>query len=168
MEEKKSPDWTVIEVEYLAGTDTLRLIAERQGVTEGAIRARAKKYGWTRYPSKMKRAIVEARMSGITQDITQDVMRKIEEAAALDVQDMERGLRICRLCLINLEQSANGASDPREIKIIIDATAAAVDSIRGIRGLDSSSQPPQVLPREKGMTDEELDAELKKYGIEKP
>jgi hypothetical protein len=134
----KDVDWTAIEGAYRAGTEPLRAIADRHGITEGAIRARAKKFGWTRDAAKTKRELVAARMAGVTQEITQDVMRNIEDAAAQDVIDLERGARIHRLCLLGLEAAAEKADDPREIKTITEATAAAIASLRKIRGLDAA------------------------------
>lgn len=134
--DKKAPDWVAIEGEFRAGSDSLRTIADRHGITEGTIRARAKKYGWSRDAAKTKRQIVASRMAGVTQDVTQAVMRNIEDAATEDVADMERGLRINRLCLLNLETAAQESTEPREIKIIVEATGAAIESIRKIRGLD--------------------------------
>lgn len=78
------------------------------------------------------------------QKSAQVALSEIEDAAALDIADMERGLRITRLCLVNLETAAETAKEPREIKVIVEATGAAVDSIRKIRGLDdpvSASKP---------------------------
>ncbi len=46
---RATPDWERIEVNYAAGVMTLREIATEDGhVTEGAIRKRAKRDGWTR------------------------------------------------------------------------------------------------------------------------
>lgn len=46
---KKLPDWERIEADYRAGLLSLREIGAKNGsVTEGAIRKRAKKLGWTR------------------------------------------------------------------------------------------------------------------------
>lgn len=42
------PDWEAIESAYRAGVLSLRDIGEKYGVTEGAIRKRAKKLGWVR------------------------------------------------------------------------------------------------------------------------
>jgi hypothetical protein len=42
------PDWEAIESAYRAGVLALRDIGEQYGVTEGAIRKRAKKFGWVR------------------------------------------------------------------------------------------------------------------------
>lgn len=44
----KQPDWEAIERAYRAGSLSVRAIAENNGVTEGAVRKRAKKEGWTR------------------------------------------------------------------------------------------------------------------------
>ncbi len=137
MTEKKLPDWAAIEGQYRAGVDSVNAMAAKYGVSEGAVRARAKKHGWSRDPAATKRQIVRCAMAGITNGITNEVIRKtIEQAAADDVADMERGLRISRQCLKNLEDAAMTAVEPKEIKIIVDATAAAIDSIRRIRSLD--------------------------------
>lgn len=45
---KAAPDWSVIEADYRAGIKTLRQIGEEHGITEGAIRKRAKRDDWTR------------------------------------------------------------------------------------------------------------------------
>lgn len=46
--EKQQADWERIESEYRAGILSLREIAARQGITEGAIRKKAKRLGWPR------------------------------------------------------------------------------------------------------------------------
>lgn len=43
-----TPDWEAIESAYRAGVLSLRDIGDKYGVTEGAIRKRAKKFGWVR------------------------------------------------------------------------------------------------------------------------
>lgn len=132
---RSAPDWIGIQGEYIAGQRSLRDIASEHGITEGTIRHRAKLHGWVRNAPQTKRQIVAARMAGITQNVAQNVMRNIEEAAAQDIGDLERGLRINRHCLMALEQSAEQATEPREVKIIVEAAGQAIDSIRRIRGL---------------------------------
>jgi hypothetical protein len=44
----KQPDWEAIERAYRAGSLSVRAIAENNSLTEGAVRKRAKKEGWTR------------------------------------------------------------------------------------------------------------------------
>lgn len=132
----KPADWIAIEGEYRAGIKSLREIGAEHGISEATVRKRAKKEGWLRNPTETKRQIVAARMAGGTQEGTQYAARTIADAADLDVQDMERGLRVHRLCLTNLEMAAEITTEPRDIKTIVEAAAAAVASIRKIRGLD--------------------------------
>lgn len=47
-DKKKAVDWEAIERDYRAGIMSLREIADPNGVTEGAIRKRAKRDGWVR------------------------------------------------------------------------------------------------------------------------
>ncbi|BEH99060.1 hypothetical protein AAGU66_08695 [Edwardsiella ictaluri] len=42
------PDWAAIAVAFQAGELSLRAIGAQHGVSEGAIRKMAKKYGWVR------------------------------------------------------------------------------------------------------------------------
>ncbi|MCL2791284.1 MAG: hypothetical protein FWD79_11715 [Desulfobulbus sp.] len=160
--EKKTPDWLAIEGEYRVGVESVNAIAAKHGVTEGAIRARAKKNGWSRDPASAKRQIVRAAMAGITNDVTNDAIRKINAAADLAVEDMQRGLRINRMCLLNLESAAASATEPKEIKVIVEATGAAILAIRKICELD---EIPGARKEDEEMSEAELDAELKKLGL---
>jgi len=45
---RTSIDWTRIEIEYLAGEDSIREIADRHEISDTAIRKRAAKEGWVR------------------------------------------------------------------------------------------------------------------------
>jgi hypothetical protein len=46
--DKAAPDWERIEADYRAGVLSIREIAASQGITEGAIRKRAKRDDWSR------------------------------------------------------------------------------------------------------------------------
>lgn len=48
MTERTAPDWERIEAQYRAGTMSTREIAAQHGITEGAIRKRARRDGWER------------------------------------------------------------------------------------------------------------------------
>ena len=50
-----TPDWEAIESAYRAGVLSLRDIGDKYGVTEGAIRKRAKKFDWVRKTSTQVR-----------------------------------------------------------------------------------------------------------------
>jgi hypothetical protein len=168
---KPQIDWAGIEVEYRAAVRSLRAISDLHGVPEATIRLRAKKHGWVRDASGLKREIVKDAMSGVVskpaqkaaQETAQETVRRIESAADEDIADMERGIRISRSCLEKLETAVTTAKEPKEIKVIVEATGMAIDSIRRIRGLDSppGSQPP----KDDEMTHEELIEECKRLGL---
>ncbi|WP_211633384.1 hypothetical protein [Paraburkholderia nemoris] len=142
---KRDIDWVAIEAAYRAGVEPVTAIAAKHGISHTAINKRAKAHGWVRNPGTAKRAIVDAHFSGAKQvsgdkvspQVSGLTIETIQGAASEDIADMERGLRIHRHCLINLEVSAEKASDPKEIKIIVEAASLAVAAIRKIRGLDA-------------------------------
>lgn len=144
--DKKAPDWISIEGEYRAGVESIRAIAEKHSVSDTAIRKQAKQKGWSRDPEGTKRQIVKAAMAGGSHESSQIALRTIEDAAADDIADMQRGLRISRMCLVNLETAAQVESEPRAIKVIVEATSAAIDSIRKIRGLDDPAAGNSPAP----------------------
>jgi predicted transcriptional regulator len=133
-----SLDWTAIKGHYLAGQRSVRSIAAEFGITDTAIRKRAKAAGWVRDAAGTKREIVRRAMAG-SRESSQFAAQTIEAAAAQDIADLERGLRIHRHCLMALEQSAETCTEPREVKVIVDAAGAAIDAIRRIRGLEDPS-----------------------------
>lgn len=56
----KQPDWEAIESAYRVGALSVRAIAEQNDITDGAIRKRAKKEGWSRdLTAKVKQATSE-------------------------------------------------------------------------------------------------------------
>lgn len=62
-ENKKTIDWGRIEADYRAGIKPLRLIAEENGITHGAVNKRAKRDGWTRDLKAKIVAVAEAKVS---------------------------------------------------------------------------------------------------------
>lgn len=68
-----APDWERIELDYRAGIKTLRQIAGENGITEGAIRKRAKRDDWTRDLSERIQDKAE-------QLVRKDVVRKLVRA----------------------------------------------------------------------------------------
>lgn len=140
----KGPDWTVIEGAYRAGVLSLRAIASKHDITEGAIRARAKKHGWIQDAAGTKRRIVADRQAGITQEVAQDVMRNIQDAAEADTRDMNTGLSIYRNILDAMDGAAKRVEDPREAKVITEATEKAINGIRTIRGLDEPEKDDAI------------------------
>lgn len=131
-------DWVAIEAEYRSTKRPVLQIAKQHGITEGTIRARARKNGWNRDSSGLKRQIVADSMSGVTKGVTTDTIRNnIESEAQTDIDDMQTGLDIARNCLTNLLAVSLDCQDPRVIKTIIESNKLAIETIRKIRGLDA-------------------------------
>lgn len=133
-------DWNAIEALYRANKGSVLSIARDHGVTEGAIRARAKKGGWVRDPEGQKRQIVRAKMSGmagVASGVTNyEVRNLIANEADQDIADMQAGLGVARACIRRLADMVDEAEGPRDVKTIVEANKGAIETIRKIRGLD--------------------------------
>ena len=138
-------DWVAIEGLYRAGGRSLRSIADDYGISEAAIRHKARKRGWMRDPTGSKRELVKAALSGMTGEGTHDAVRNIQGEAAADVEDMEMGLRVARECLRRLEVMAGVSERPQEVKVIVEANKVAVETIRRIRGLDDATDQEAIV-----------------------
>lgn len=127
------------EVDYRAGSMSVNAIATKHGIPEPTLRREAKKLGWVKGLSSTKRAMVSDAMAGadLTKTLTNDEVRQNQLSAAhQDVADMNCGLAVARACMQSLLVMAASADSPRDIKSIVDANKAAVDTVRKIRGLD--------------------------------
>ena len=139
----KNIDWLSIESEYIAGEKSVNAIAIEHGVSEGSIRAKAKKNGWIRSAVKTKREIVSNAMAGIAKGVANVNIRNLIDAQAeQDIQDMQDSLSVARACIRKLYGLVAVYDDPKEIKTIVDANKAAMETIRRIRGLDDESKEP--------------------------
>lgn len=140
----KEPDWNIIEGVYKAGEKSLRCIAAEYGTSEAAIRRRAKKYGWVRDAIGTVRKIVNEQMaSGITQaqyNVKDPVRELMDEAIKAGVADMELGIGNARLIMQRVRQSLSVPEgetlEPRDLKVLCEANAGAIETIRRIRQLD--------------------------------
>ena len=119
--EKPMPDWEKIEADYRAGIKTLREIAGDHGITEGAIRKRAKRDGWERDLSAKIQQKAEAlvRKESVRSEVrTESAIseREIIDANAQAIvtvrlgqrKDIQRSRRIAMALLEELEQQAGG------------------------------------------------------------
>ena len=80
---KTKPDWEAIEREYRAGQLSIREIGSQYGVSDTAIRKRAKAAGWTRdLASKVRNAVREKLVRDGSQPQRADDEKIIEGAAA--------------------------------------------------------------------------------------
>lgn len=140
-----NPDWLIIETEYRAGIRSLRDIASDQGISEGAIRKRAKKSGWVRDATKTVRETVKAHIAGAgTQAGTHWALRTaIDQAAQSGIADMEMGLANARRVLGRVSELLEAIEKPADLKTLNDANAGAIETIRRIRQLDEPDMAAQ-------------------------
>lgn len=137
----KIPDWNIIEGLYKTGERSLRDIAAEHGITEGTIRARAKKQGWVRDAVGTVRKQVNEHIAGVTQGISQDAVRKMmDDAAKAGIIDMEMGIGNARKVLMHVNNLLGDPEqtliEPRDLKVLNEANAGAIETIRRIRQLD--------------------------------
>ncbi|MBA5606330.1 hypothetical protein H3H36_13315 [Duganella sp. FT3S] len=61
------------------------------------------------------------------------------DAAAQDIHDMNTGLAVARKVLNRLIDMVDETDDPRDLKVVVEANRAAIDTIRKIRSLDAEA-----------------------------
>lgn len=141
-----------IEAAYKAGGKSLNALAKELDIPEPTLRRLVKKNGWVQDAPGRKRKIVSEHFagvsSGMTNKLTNDEVRQRQEAAALeDISDMQAGLDVARACIRRLGDMVEDASDPRDIKVIVDANKGAIETIRKIRGLDEKDSLEDIAKK---------------------
>lgn len=136
-------DWLAIEGAYRAGIMPLREIGAAYSVSEAMIRKKAKQSGWLRDPTGAKREIVKGLIAGGAQVGAQEyAMRTIYAEADKDAEYMGDCLGVAVKAVGKLNKMIDTVSEPKDIKIIVDANKSAMETIRRIRGLDEESKEP--------------------------
>lgn len=94
----KVADWSIIEKDYRAGRKSLRTIADEHGVTEGAIRKRAKRDLWSRdldekirqrTQEKVRKQVVRKAGTQVDARTEKEVVERYSDAAA-SVDEIQR------------------------------------------------------------------------------
>lgn len=142
-------DFAAAELDYRAGGYSTNALAAKYGIPEPTLRRYAKKHGWIKGNSEAKRELVRDAMAGfpldesLTNGMTSDEqVRQIQiTEATQDVQDMNTGLAVARACMGKLLGMVDMVDHPKEVKLIVEANKAAVDTIRKIRALDDDEAP---------------------------
>lgn len=123
-------DWEAIEREYRAGQLSVREIARRLGVTEAAIRSRAKREDWPRDLSQQVRERVRSELvrSDVRSDVRSESAREAVRTAAA------RGVEVVRQ---HRTRAANAQRVVAGLLAELDATAACLPEIEA--EIDSTS-----------------------------
>lgn len=117
--EEKVVDWTLVEKDYRAGLKSLRTIAEEHGITEGAIRKRAKRDLWTRNleekiqqraQEKVRKELVRTPGTQLTPNTERQTVEAYSElVASVDIgqrEDVKLAMSNARGMLVELVQLA--------------------------------------------------------------
>jgi hypothetical protein len=125
----KTPNWERIELDYRAGIKALRQIADEHGISEGAIRKRAKRDDWTRDLSeriqdKAEQLVrKEAVRNSVRKEatVTERVLVEANAQAVADIRlahrkDIQRARKLTNSLLSELEQQ----TDPDTLIMLAD------------------------------------------------
>ena len=104
----KQPDWEAIERAYRAGSLSIRTIAERQGVSDTAIRKRAKALGWARDLSDQVRKEVRSKL--VRGEVRNDQGANCELDAEIIEEAAEEGARVVRSHRRDIRKATNLAN----------------------------------------------------------
>lgn len=153
--ERRIIDWDGVEREYRAGIRSLRDIADQCGVTEGAIRKRARRDGWERDLSGRIRQHADAlvRREAVRSEVR--ASNRVPESAIVETNarmqadkllehrtDIVRYRRLCQTMLCELEAE----SEHPEIFAQLGEMLAAPDD-RGIDRLNEAYRKAISLPQ---------------------
>ena len=213
---KAAPDWERIEADYRAGVLSIREIAASQGITDTAIRKRAKKEEWVRDLAERIQAKADAlvRTAQVRSEVRAEsaiserelISSNAETVATVKLtqrRDISRARTLAMSLLGELEaqtvdialfeelgeilrsEDDKGQDKRNDIynKVIssagrIDGMKKLADTIKTLVGLEREAYGISAAPQEVNvnatvtnkspneLTDEELAAELAKYGIE--
>lgn len=131
------PDWIAIELDYRAGIKTLRVIAGEHGITEGAIRKRAKKEDWERDLAAKIAAKTESivRKSAVREEVRKEgaayenavVMANAEMRAATLMRHRRDFQRLQDMCEALTDELATQSICKQEIARLAEIVSMASD-----------------------------------------
>lgn len=104
----KPPDWEAIERAFRAGALSIRTIADRHGVSDTAIRKRAKAGGWERDLSEQVRK--EVRNKLVRGEVREDQCANPERDAEIVEEAAEEGARVVRSHRRDIRKATNLAN----------------------------------------------------------
>ena len=125
---KAAPDWERIELDYRAGIKTLRQIADENGISEGAVRKRAKRDDWTRDLSEriqdkaeqLVRKEAVRKLVRTESAVTERVLVEVNAQAVADIRlahrnDIHRARRLTNALLQELEKQTEQVPELQEL-----------------------------------------------------
>ena len=132
--QQKAADWEKIEGQYRAGFMSLRDIAAEHGITEGAIRKRAKRDGWERDLTSRIQAEAESKVAKVAareaakhspegrakeRVIVEANAQVIADAVLGQRQDVSRARGVVQKLFSQLEAQMDGAEDLERLSDLV-------------------------------------------------
>lgn len=144
--EKKQRDWERIEAQYRANTLSLREIASEHGITEGAIRKKAKAEGWERDLSAKVKAKADAlvRKEQVRNEVRKEATESEKQVVEIEAQvqarirlshrkDIERNRNLLRKLVDELEQQTDNMDLLRKLgEIMYDPDEKGKDRLNEV------------------------------------
>jgi len=136
-------DWLQVELEFRAGIKVLRAIAGDYKITEGAIRARAKRHGWirdlaprieARAEELLRRRVVRKSLRSVGNNgaEAQIVEANADMMAVATLRHRKDVARARELCQSLVEELTKVTGRPSEIQALIAAVSAASEDAQKI------------------------------------
>ena len=141
-EQRNAPDWERIEADYRAGLMSLREIASAHGITEGAIRKRAKRDGWDRdLQAKIqakadalvaRRAVVAEHAKATEREIVEANAERIAQVRGEHRADITRARALALQLLDELEgQVGQADAAPKLWQALVDQSGMKTAELLG-------------------------------------
>jgi len=131
-QDKSFPNWEAIERDYRVGVRAVTAIAQEHGITEGAIRKRAKRDGWVRDLNAKVRAKADdlVRKAEVRAQVRED--QRLTESRQIEVEaniqkgvrlaqraDIKRSRALCMRLLTELEKQTDQVPELHELGEIL-------------------------------------------------
>lgn len=126
MADQKAPDWEAIERAFRAGALSIRTIADRHGVSDTAIRKRAKAGGWERDLSEQVRK--EVRNKLVRGEVRDSQCANPEQDAEIIEEAAQEGARVVRSHRRDIRKATNLAN------LLMDDLLTTIQSREEIEG----------------------------------
>lgn len=137
-----------VEADFRAGILSVSAVARKHGIADTTLRREARRWGWTRSVAEERRQLVSAALHGeflVSEVVNDAVHQRHAEAAAEDSSDLRKGLAVARKVLNRLFELADQVQDPRDLKTVIDANKAAIDTIISVRSLIEQNPETETM-----------------------
>jgi hypothetical protein len=168
----KDVDWDAIEKEYSKGIETNYAIGKEHGISEGAIRLRAKKFGWAKDLNEKIKLVAESKLRAkIYAQSTQakfEERSEIETAADRQVETLEKETEVLKklvgICdghIIALQTYGEDLEKKARVtKLVVDTCEKLMNLCRRNVGINDNANGEADNPKPTHLDDQARAARL--------